>query len=95
MSWNAIAEGLGEAIRLILTLDSTVFEITLRSLETAGLATLIAAVIGLPISVLISMKDFPGRNALKFIFNALVGVPTVTLGLFLYMIMARSGPLGQ
>jgi tungstate transport system permease protein len=94
MSWNAITEGLGEAIRLILTLDSTVFEITLRSLETAGLATLFAAVFGLPISVLISMKDFPGRGTLKFIFNALVGIPTVTLGLLLYMIMARSGPLG-
>ena len=95
MSWNAITEGLGEAIRLILTLDSTVFEITIRSLETAGLATLIATLIGLPISVIITMKNFPGRDTLKFLFNALVGIPTVTLGLFLWMIMARSGPLGE
>jgi tungstate transport system permease protein len=95
MSWNAITDGMCEAIRLILTLDPTVFQITLRSLETAGLATLIAALIGLPLSVLITMKDFPGRDTLKFLFNALVGVPTVTLGLFLYMIMARSGPLGD
>jgi len=95
MSWNAISEGLAEAIRLILTLDSTVFEITVRSLETAGLATLIATLIGLPISVIITMKNFPGRDTLKFLFNALVGIPTVTLGLFLWMIMARSGPLGD
>ena len=95
MSWNAITEGLGEAIRLILSLDSTVFEITVRSLETAGLATLIATLIGLPISVIITMKDFPGRDTLKFLFNALVGIPTVTLGLFLWMLMARSGPLGD
>ena len=94
MSWNAITEGLIEAVRLILTFDSTVFQITLRSLETAGLATLIATLIGLPLSVVITMKDFPGRDMLKFLFNALVGIPTVTLGLFLYMIMARSGPLG-
>ena len=94
MSWQAISEGIGEALRLILSFDRTVMEITIRSLYIAGLATLISSIFGLPLSVLIAMKKFPGRNTLKFLFNSLVGIPTVTLGLFLYTLLSRSGPLG-
>ena len=95
MSWQAITDGLGEALRLILTIDRTVMEITLRSLYTASFATILASIIGLPLSVVIAMKEFPGKNALKFIFNSLVGIPTVTLGLFLYTLFSRSGPMGS
>lgn len=95
MSWQAIIEGIGEALRLILSLDRTVMEITFRSLYSAGLATILSTIIGLPLSVLIAMKEFPGRNGLKFLFNSLVGIPTVTLGLFLYTLFSRSGPLGS
>lgn len=95
MGWQVINEGLTEALRLILTADKTVIEITLRSLSTASLATAIAVTLGLPLSVLLTMKRFPGREAVKFLFNALVGIPTVTLGLFLYTLLSRSGPLGS
>ncbi len=95
MSWQAISEGISEALRLILSMDRTVMEITFRSLYTAGFATLLSTLIGLPLSVVIAMKEFPGRNTLKFIFNSLVGIPTVTLGLFLYTLFSRSGPLGS
>jgi tungstate transport system permease protein len=94
MSWRPIVEGIGEAVRLIVTGDRVVFEITLRSLRTASYATLLAAVVGLPLSVLIAMREFPGRRALRFFFNAMVGVPTVTLGLLLFTLFSRSGPLG-
>lgn len=94
MSWHAIIEGINEAVRLILSMDRVVIEITVRSLYTAGLATFISTLIGLPLSVLIAMKDFSGKKAIKFIFNSLVGIPTVTLGLFLYTLFSRSGPLG-
>ena len=94
MSWRPIVEGVGEAIRLIVTGDRVVLEITLRSLQTASYATLLAAVVGLPLSVFISMREFPGRRALRFFFNAMVGVPTVTLGLLLFTLFSRSGPLG-
>jgi tungstate transport system permease protein len=95
MSWQAISEGISEALRLILTMDRTVIEITFRSLTTAGLATLLSTIIGLPLSVVIAMRRFPGRDTLKFVFNSLVGIPTVTLGLFLYTLLSRSGPLGS
>jgi tungstate transport system permease protein len=88
-------EGIREAIRLIITLDRTVMEITLRSLHTASLATLLSVIVGLPISVVIAMRDFPGKRALRFFFNAMVGIPTVTLGLFLFITFSKSGPLGD
>lgn len=80
---------------MLLTLDKTVFEITLRSLQIAITATLLAAMIGIPISVLIAMNEFKGKRSIKIFFNAMVGVPTVTLGLFLYTIFSKSGPLGS
>ena len=95
MGWQTIITGLAEAFRLIISLDKTVLEITLRSLHTAFLATLLASIIGLPLSVFITMKEFPGKNGLKFFFNSMVGIPTVTLGLFLYSLFSKSGPLGN
>jgi tungstate transport system permease protein len=95
MGWETIFAGLVEAFRLIVSLDKTVYEITLRSLYTAMLATFLCSLIGLPFSVLITMKEFPGKRVLKFFFNSMVGIPTVTLGLFLYTLFSRSGPLGS
>jgi tungstate transport system permease protein len=80
---------------LILSGDKAIIEITLRSLQIAISATLLAAVIGIPISILISMNNFTGKRIVKLFFNAMVGVPTVTLGLFLYTLFSRSGPLGS
>ena len=94
MGWQTIIAGLAEAFRLIISLDKTVLEITLRSLYTAILATFLASIIGLPLSIIITMKEFPGKKGLKFFFNSMVGIPTVTLGLFLYTLLSRSGPLG-
>jgi tungstate transport system permease protein len=94
MSWNPIIDGIYEAVRLIVTADKTVLSITLRSLQTSSYATLLACLIGLPISVLIALQDFPGKRALKFLFKAMVGIPTVTLGLFLFILISRSGPFG-
>jgi tungstate transport system permease protein len=50
---------------------------------------------GVPLGISIAMRDFPGRRSIKILFNALVGVPTVTLGLVIYTILSRSGPLGS
>jgi tungstate transport system permease protein len=95
MSWAPILQGVSEAVRLILSADKTVIEITLRSLQTACYATLMASIIGVPLSILIAVGEFPGKRGLKFLFNAMVGVPTVTLGLFLFTLFSRSGPLGS
>ncbi|MCW4050450.1 MAG: ABC transporter permease [Candidatus Bathyarchaeota archaeon] len=95
MSWQFIFEGISEALRLIVTLDAEVMEITVRSLQTSGYATLLATLLGLPLAVLIALYNFPGRRFTRLVFNSLVGVPTVTLGLLLYTLFSRSGPLGD
>lgn len=71
-----------------------ILEITLRSIYISGTATLLSTLWGLPLGVIIGVKDFAGKRILKGIFNALLGLPTVVLGLILYLIFRQAGPLG-
>ncbi len=71
-----------------------VAEITLRSLKVSGLAAILASTIGIPVGVLLSLYNFTGREFLKSIFNTLLGIPTVVMGLFLYLLLAPKGPFG-
>jgi len=87
-------EALVQAFRLIVTGDPEVASITLRSLQVSGLATLLACLWSLPLAMLLGLRSFKGRGFIKGFFNALIGVPTVALGLILYMLLSRSGPLG-
>jgi tungstate transport system permease protein len=83
-----------QAFELILRGDPEVSSIALRSLQVSGTATLIACAWGLPAAILLGLSSFPGRRLIRGILNALLGVPTVTLGLVLYLLLSRSGPLG-
>ena len=75
-------------------LQNPIFQITVRSLHISGTATLLSALWSLPLGVTIGMKTFPGKQLVKGIFNALLGMPTVALGLILYLLLSKSGPLG-
>jgi len=74
--------------------DPEVISVTLRSLYVSGLATLMACAWGLPIAFVLGLSSFPGKRVIRGVFNALLGVPTVALGLILYLTLSRSGPLG-
>ena len=89
-----IVEGLVKALELIISGDPTVIEITARSVLVSCSATLLSALWGIPIATTLGLYRFQGRFVLKGIFNALLGVPTVTLGLILYLFLSKSGPLG-
>jgi tungstate transport system permease protein len=89
-----IIEAFQEAFRLIITVDPEVFSIVTRSIYISGLATILACIWGIPISVLIGLYSFPGKRLLRSLFNALLGIPTVALGLILYLLWSRSGPFG-
>jgi len=91
---SEIIEGLRKALELILSGNPEVLEITLRSLYVSGAATLLAASWSIPLGLLVSLKEFRGKRVLKGVFNALLGVPTVGLGLILYLLLSKSGPLG-
>jgi tungstate transport system permease protein len=91
---NEILDGLAKAFQLIFSGDPRLVEVTLRSLLVSGAATLIATLWGLPIAMLLGTKAFRGRFLAKGIFNTLLGVPTVGLGLILFLAFSRSAPLG-
>jgi len=91
---NEILEGLAKAFQLILSGDPKVYEITFRSFFVSGSATLIAALWGLPLAILLGTKDFRGKFLLKQVSNSFLGIPTVALGLILFLAFSKEGPLG-
>lgn len=91
---SEIIEGLIEALKLIFSGDPTVIEITTRSILISGTATFLSALWGAPIGMVLALKNFRGKTVLKSLFNALLGIPTVALGLVLYLLFSKSGPLG-
>ena len=82
------------AIALILTGDSELWAIVLLSLQVSIFAVLIAALIGMPVGAALAVARFPGRRALIVLMNALMGFPPVVVGLLVYLMLSRSGPLG-
>ncbi len=77
-----------------MSLGIEILEITLRSLFVSSLAALLAACLGIPIGVMIGLKRFRGRSHLKGVVNGLMALPTVALGLLLYLVFSNAGPLG-
>ncbi len=91
---NEIWDGIIRAFQLIFIGDPTVYGIVLRSLFFSGLATILAVLWATPIAMLLGLKSFPGKSIIKGLFTTLIGLPTVALGLFLWLILSKAGPLG-
>ncbi|MDH5440296.1 MAG: ABC transporter permease [Candidatus Bathyarchaeota archaeon] len=91
---SEILEGFIHALELIVSGDRAVLEITLRSLYISGTATLLAIIWSLPLGILIGSRELHGKRFIKSFFNAMLGIPTVGLGLILYLLLSKSGPLG-
>ncbi|WP_170475556.1 ABC transporter permease [Ruegeria arenilitoris] len=82
------------ALALIFRGDAELWSIVLLSLEVSILAVLISAVIGMPLGAALAVARFPGRRVLIILMNALMGLPPVVVGLLVYLMLSRSGPLG-
>jgi tungstate transport system permease protein len=80
---------------MILQRDPELMEIVLLSLRVSGSAVLIATGIGLPLGGFLGIARFPGRRALVVLLNALMGLPPVVVGLLVYLLLSRKGPLGE
>jgi tungstate transport system permease protein len=91
---DKIWEGLYQAARLIFGFDPDLVEITLLSLQVTVTATLIASAIGLPLGAWLVVNRFRYRRIVIAIINALMGLPPVVVGLFVYIMLSRSGPFG-
>ena len=91
---ETLLSGFSQAIRLIFSFDRELYSIVFLSLKVSGGALLLAAFIGLPIGSVIGLKKFLGRDFIISLLNTFMGLPPVVVGLVLYLILSRSGPLG-
>lgn len=90
-----ILEGFKGALKIIFQLDREFLDIVAVSLKVACISTLLAAVTGVPLGILIAQKKFPGRNIVITVLNTLMSLPTVVVGLTVYSFLSRKGPLGE
>jgi tungstate transport system permease protein len=86
---------LGTALRLIVGFDPDLLGIVLLSLAVSLSAVLIAALIGLPLGAAVALGRFRGRGAVIVVLNAAMGLPPVVVGLAVYLMLSRAGPLGS
>ena len=90
-----IGSAFAEAARLIVAADRTLYGIVLLSLEVSLTAVAAATAIGLPLGAALAIRRFPGRQVLLVTLNALMGFPPVVVGLLVYLLLSRAGPLGE
>lgn len=83
------------ALQLIIQLEPELVEIVLLSLKVSITAVIIATIISIPLGTVLGAYKFPGRDILTGVLNALMGLPPVVVGLALYLLLSRSGPLGD
>lgn len=83
------------ALSLLFSLDPDLMEIVVLSLEVTGTSLLLAALVGLPLGAALALFRFPGRGLVGVVLNASMGLPPVVVGLLIYLLLSRSGPLGE
>jgi tungstate transport system permease protein len=91
---NLILESLKEALRLLFTGEAYVFDVLWLSLRVSGSAVLLGVALGLPIGVLLGLARFRGRSLAVALVHTGFALPPVVVGLFVYMLLSRSGPAG-
>jgi tungstate transport system permease protein len=89
-----IAAAFAAAVALLRNLDPELVGIVALSLRVSLSATILAMIIGAPLGGALAVNRFPGRHLVIVLVNALLGLPPVVVGLFLYLLLSRSGPVG-
>jgi tungstate transport system permease protein len=92
---TSLGEAFAAAWVLVAGLDSGLAGIVMLSLQVSLSAAVIATLIGLPLGAAIAVERFPGRQLLIVLLNALMGLPPVVVGLVIYLLLSRAGPLGS
>ena len=91
---ESFSEAFASAFQLIFTADSTLWGIVALSLQVSLTAVFFAALIGIPLGALLAIKSFWGRPVIIVVVNALMGLPPVVVGLCVYLMLSKAGPLG-
>jgi tungstate transport system permease protein len=91
---DEILRGLREAFRLIITMDPAVMRIVALSMHVSGIALGFSTIVGIPLGAFLGLRRFMGRRVLIALLYTGMGFPPVVVGLFVYLMLSRSGPLG-
>ncbi len=91
---NELSHSVGLAWALILGLDAALLAIAGLSLKVSGVAVLAASVLALPVGAWLALARFPGRQLAIAVLNGMMGLPPVVVGLLIYLLLSRAGPLG-
>jgi tungstate transport system permease protein len=89
-----ILRGFLEAVRLVFTGNAELTEIVWLSLRVSGIALLISTLLGIPVGVLLGLRRVPGHGVITVTLYTGMGLPPVAVGLFVYLMLSRSGPFG-
>ncbi len=92
---NDLAQAFAAAFELIGRLDAELIGIVALSLEVSVTAVMVASLVGLPLGAALAVERFRGRQAIVVLLNALMGLPPVVVGLLVYLLLSRAGPLGS
>lgn len=90
-----LLDGTKQALHLIFSLDRQVLEIALLSVAVSGSAALVGTLIGVPLGTALGMVRFRGKSLVMNVVYTLMGLPSVVVGLLIYLLLSRSGPLGE
>ena len=91
---NELGSAFAEAWRLLTSFDPQLVRIVALSLQVSLTAVAVSTLIGLPLGAVIAVERFPGRPTLIVLLNAMMGLPPVVVGLVVYLLLSRAGPLG-
>jgi tungstate transport system permease protein len=91
---NDLGQAFAQAFGLIARLDPQLIGIVALSLKVSLTAVVLAALVGLPLGAVLAVERFRGRQAVIVLLNALMGLPPVVVGLLVYLLLSRAGPLG-
>jgi len=92
---NDIVDAAARAVGLVTALDPTLVRIVGLSLRVSIAAVILGCAIGLPFGSAIAVNEFRGKHALVVVLNGLMGLPSVVVGLLVYLLLSRAGPLGS
>jgi tungstate transport system permease protein len=91
---DVLLDGVAQALSLLLSGDAQTWAITLLTLRVSLGATLVAALVGVPLGAVVALGSFPGRRLLLAAANTGMGLPPVVVGVVVTVLLWRSGPLG-
>lgn len=91
---DIILRGIGQALELLISGDSEVYQVAALSMKVSGMATAISVLVGVPFGLWLALKDFRGKPACSSLVNFGMGLPPVVVGLGVSMFLWRYGPLG-